>query len=291
MIVECPGCTSRYDVTGRPPGTVARCRCGATFTLPEPTQTAGQLSCPGCGANVPSCSHVCQFCSAALKIKACPRCFAKIFHESKHCNQCGAKVARPAEATDDGEARIRSCPRCDGDKLQARMVGEVLIDECQSCHGAFLDVCAVEHIVRERRQASAAAIIGMVESTPRWDVPPATSGRMYLKCPDCDQVMNRVNFGRRSGVLVDVCKPHGTWFDAGELPKVVEYVMKGGLEAGERAEIEQMRERAKRQESRSSGSMDIATVSGQHGLLGRRTGAASRVGAGFLAGLIGSLFR
>ena len=34
MIVECPGCHSRYDVTGRPPGTRARCRCGSVFLLP-----------------------------------------------------------------------------------------------------------------------------------------------------------------------------------------------------------------------------------------------------------------
>ena len=42
--------------------------------------------------------------------------------------------------------------------------------------------------------------------------------------------MNRVNFGRRSGVVVDVCKPHGTWFDAGELTQAIEWVSSGGLE-------------------------------------------------------------
>jgi len=42
--------------------------------------------------------------------------------------------------------------------------------------------------------------------------------------------MNRVNFGRKSGVVVDVCKVHGTWFDAGELTQAVEWVASGGLD-------------------------------------------------------------
>jgi Zn-finger nucleic acid-binding protein len=43
--------------------------------------------------------------------------------------------------------------------------------------------------------------------------------------------MARMNFGRRSGVVVDVCGPHGTWFDGGELDAVLQFVRDGGLEA------------------------------------------------------------
>jgi len=35
--------------------------------------------------------------------------------------------------------------------------------------------------------------------------------------------MNRINFGRTSGVIVDVCKKHGTWFDGGELTQVIAF--------------------------------------------------------------------
>jgi Zn-finger nucleic acid-binding protein len=52
----------------------------------------------------------------------------------------------------------------------------------------------------------------------------------YAKCPRCAQVMSRVNFGHRSGVLVDSCRVHGTWFDAGELDAVLAFVARGGLE-------------------------------------------------------------
>lgn len=266
-------------MTGRPPGTQARCRCGTVFALPEPTKTAGQLSCPGCGANVPPTDHNCSFCSAVLKVKACPRCFAQVFQCSKHCNHCGTKVARPAEATVDGEARVRSCPRCEVN-LEARIVSEVLLDECPDCHGVFLDACAVESVVRERRQATASQIISM--ATPEISKEQAEKpGRLYIKCPDCDQVMNRVNFGRRSGIIVDVCKPHGTWFDRDELPRVVEFVMSGGLEASVRKDAQLMRDEARRARNEARASAEMATVG--HGFSRRPTGAH------MLGGLLGSI--
>lgn len=42
--------------------------------------------------------------------------------------------------------------------------------------------------------------------------------------------MNRVNFGKVSGVIVDMCKAHGTWFDPGELTRVIAFAGGGGLE-------------------------------------------------------------
>ena len=57
--------------------------------------------------------------------------------------------------------------------------------------------------------------------------------------------MNRVNFGKVSGVIVDVCKAHGTWFDPGELTRVVAFAAAGGLErtrAREKLERRDVRE-------------------------------------------------
>lgn len=59
---------------------------------------------------------------------------------------------------------------------------------------------------------------------------PALDQIRYMPCPLCHASMNRVNFGKVSGVIVDVCKAHGTWFDAGELTRVVAFASTGGLE-------------------------------------------------------------
>ena len=48
--------------------------------------------------------------------------------------------------------------------------------------------------------------------------------------------MNRINFARCSGVIVDVCKGHGTWFDASELREIVEFIRGGGLELSRQKE-------------------------------------------------------
>jgi Zn-finger nucleic acid-binding protein len=46
----------------------------------------------------------------------------------------------------------------------------------------------------------------------------------YLRCPACDEPMNRSLFGKRSGVIVDVCTLHGIWFDAMELERAAVFV-------------------------------------------------------------------
>jgi Zn-finger nucleic acid-binding protein len=40
--------------------------------------------------------------------------------------------------------------------------------------------------------------------------------------------MNRVNFGVRSGVIIDRCKAHGVWLDGGELRHLMEWMKLGG---------------------------------------------------------------
>ena len=59
-------------------------------------------------------------------------------------------------------------------------------------------------------------------------LPPA-GGKMYIKCPTCSTLMNRKLFATGAGVVVDVCRTHGTFFDAGELPAIIEFVRAGGL--------------------------------------------------------------
>ena len=61
--------------------------------------------------------------------------------------------------------------------------------------------------------------------------------------------MNRMNFGRRSGTVVDVCRGHGTFLDRGELHQVVRFVHEGGLERARLAEIEELREEQRRLQS------------------------------------------
>ena len=46
--------------------------------------------------------------------------------------------------------------------------------------------------------------------------------------------MHRLNFGRKSGIILDSCHPHGLWFDANELDAVVRWIRSGGESAARR---------------------------------------------------------
>lgn len=242
MILACGGCDSRYDVTGYPVGQQFRCRCGTITTLAAPSPQAGLLGCPHCGAGVAPTAKACGHCSHELLLKACPRCLSRVFHGHKHCPECGTELSLVAtvEPRED-----RACPRCD-QQLGGRLVGDIVVDECVACHGLWLDHVAVKRIVTDRAQARAEALMGALPTTFKYEKQPA--GRMYIKCPACRQVMNRKLFAAGSGVVIDVCSVHGAFFDIGELPRIIEYVMQGGLEKAERKEIDRQKAQLEREQ-------------------------------------------
>ena len=55
-------------------------------------------------------------------------------------------------------------------------------------------------------------------------------------------MMHRVNFARISGAIIDVCKPHGTFLDSGELQDVVRFIQNGGLERARQRQLEDLKE-------------------------------------------------
>ena len=58
--------------------------------------------------------------------------------------------------------------------------------------------------------------------------------------------MNRLNFGRLSGTIVDVCRGHGTFLDAGELHGIVRFIQGGGLDRARQRQIEDLKDQEQR---------------------------------------------
>ena len=248
VILECPSCRSRYDVGARPAGTQLRCRCGKFFTVPPPNEVAGALACPHCGAALSPEDASCPYCRAALALAACPRCFGRVFQGNGFCPHCGASIEEPAHAGPDGASQ-RLCPRCAPEAethLTAHLVEDTLLDECQRCGGLWIDRPAFDRVVQDReRQSQLLAVnldgsrgpeVAPGASEPGTAIPPVR----YLPCPDCRVLMNRKNFGERSGVIIEVCKPHGIWFDRDQLSAALRFVMAGGLEESKRRHLEEV---------------------------------------------------
>ena len=191
-----------------------------------------------CGAATSTDAPICQYCESRLATVACPSCFGMMFIGSKHCPRCGAAAAAVGTVS---ELVPRKCPRCKTD-MQGVTIGSVAVRECDKCLGLWLDVPAFEKICADREEQ--AAVLGAASLVPHHSVPATTAKVSYAPCPECSQLMNRINFARCSGVIVDVCKGHGTWFDRDELSRIVEFIRAGGLEASrakEKAELEEER--------------------------------------------------
>jgi Zn-finger nucleic acid-binding protein len=204
------------------------------------------------------------YCTAPLLLKACPSCTVRCFHGHQYCPACGAGLEVAGER--DSE---RPCPRCNV-PLAIRQLGDLQLDDCPKCGGTFVDRHALETLVGEKRAARADSVLGAYDTGG--DAPlPQPAGAFYIKCPDCGQTMNRRTFATGARVIVDICRAHGTWFDQHELPRIIKFVMKGGLEhaskkdlANQRAELE--RERARLADEspawggvrRNSGSYDVS---------------------------------
>ena len=129
--------------------------------------------------------------------------------------------------------------------MESIVIGSEEVRECGKCHGLWIEVAAFEKICASREQQAVVLGMGMASPAPANDLRDSNKVS-YVPCPECEHLMNRINFARCSGVIVDVCKGHGTWFDQDELSRIIEFIRAGGLEvkrAREKAEIEEERRR------------------------------------------------
>ncbi|HTQ07715.1 MAG TPA: zf-TFIIB domain-containing protein [Polyangiaceae bacterium] len=191
--------------------------------------------CPVCGAPVAAGKPRCDFCHAPLESVHCAACFALNSADAVHCAACGEKLGlQPLDV-----AVALACPSCSA-PLHGFGGGSGTLAECAACGGQFVEHALLADLLERREH---------FRSVPRALPPrqnPLAGPVRYLACPICRTRMNRNNFGGTSGIVVDTCPHHGVWFDAGELPRILEFVQAGGLErARERARLERAeRERA-----------------------------------------------
>lgn len=95
---------------------------------------------------------------------------------------------------------------------------------CRRCGGVWVDVRTFRAIVESARKQA------VEDGKPaRRQMARRAAAVVYRPCPTCSQRMQRRNFGRVSGIILDQCPKHGVFLDAGELPDVLEFVKSGGL--------------------------------------------------------------
>ena len=176
--------------------------------------------CPVCGAFAQEGERSCRHCSTALATLRCGSCFELSFPDDLRCRGCGHELGLEPVA----EPSSLVCPDCE-QPLKAFAEESGTLHACESCGGQLVSHGLLRALLESREILGRAA--GSVVDAPR--VNPLDKAVRYRPCPACKQMMNRKNFGSTSGIIVDICSIHGSFFDAGELPRVLEFVRRGGL--------------------------------------------------------------
>jgi Zn-finger nucleic acid-binding protein len=185
-------------------------------------------NCSNCSAPLPSNSIICEYC--------------------KTRNDSDLKGVHHFTTHELDSAR--TCPHC---AISLRTIdlninGKFLIERCDQCLGLFFDPAELEALL----EATVSNVFDINRS--KLDdinnrMNPANNPVTYIKCPVCSKIMNRVNFGTKSGVIVDRCRDHGVWLDGGELRHLFEWMKAGGKLLSQERD-EQLRKESEREKER-----------------------------------------
>lgn len=166
---------------------------------------------------------------------------ALLFQGAAFCPSCGAARSRSEAA----RPHSTKCPACRGEMHWIR-VGEVDLLECGSCDGTWVESDAFNRLCAQRDQQAIIAQQGG-ESRKHAVETRTTADRVrYRPCPQCGKMMNRQNFGRLSGTIVDTCSNHGTFLDRGELHQVIRFILDGGFDRMRAAELARLKDEQQR---------------------------------------------
>lgn len=225
------------------------CRCGASLRATAPETTDAPLRrCTACGAIARKDEDLCEYCGAGIVASIdrgsliCPECYARNLDDARFCLGCGVAFDPQSPPSDMPELR---CPCCEC-WMAAREVGGLEIYECPKCFGLWAPEDRFDSLVDRATTAARGRSAEEDLAPPRVDGGnPMESTVEYRRCPTCDSLMNRRNFQKRSGVIVDQCHEHGTWLDSNELERIAGYVLSGRAAEAAMAEALLVSEREK----------------------------------------------
>ncbi len=220
----------------------------------------------------------------------CSNCAAPLPPNTSICTYCKTKNNVDLKGIGDYSVHQpeskRFCPRCETKMhtLKVKTKERLYIEQCDSCYGLFFDPGELEYLVSQS--------VDLVFDINHQKLDEISSNRIqdygvkYIKCPVCSKHMNRINFGARSGVIVDKCKEHGIWLDGGELKQIMEWTKAGGklFDDKKQEEIKKIEEFRQKQIAREQAIDAAKAEQGQGYSFGTGTGGQGGFGGGFGGG-------
>ena len=251
LLAACPQCHRQYDASGHAAGERFRCSCGGLVVVPSPgPHESAVVRCSACGGPRSGEELSCHYCGADFTVHerdldaVCPECMTRVSRRSKFCHDCGSPLLFNQAAGSAGSGVLGEgppCPACGGDhRLVSRSLGteeRTAISECLRCGGLWVEREVFEALAARARQGKVpdlgpepAAPPGAEDPTVPHSTPAATAAPLYRPCVICGALMNRRNYERKSGVILDICRDHGVWFDLDELSRLLRWIHSGGAD-------------------------------------------------------------
>ncbi|HSQ62324.1 MAG TPA: zf-TFIIB domain-containing protein [Polyangiaceae bacterium] len=172
--------------------------------------------CPTCGGPLPAGSGdetVCSFCGARVSRKPpAPKVVERVVER--------VVIVERGEGPTGRSSLV--CPRCSEALFEGKAQDTELFG-CGKCGGVWLDNLGSQRLVNALDQGvlamgDRAAAVGTAQ----------TNTSASAACPVCREALARKTF---SGVEIDVCTAHGTWFDRGEMRRVANEVQSARIAA------------------------------------------------------------
>ncbi len=124
------------------------------------------------------------------------------------------QVMGRASAAEIGDLR---CPLCE-QRLVTATVLDVSLSGCGGCGGIWIDNQSAQKIVASP-DAVFADLAMRAARHAKHSLFPGGRAPGRRKCPTCEVTLDKITSHQ---VELDVCSQHGTWFDAGELKRLVQ---------------------------------------------------------------------
>ena len=159
------------------------------------------------------------------------------------CPFCGTRQdidLRKIHFRDLGEEKSMPCPDCETPLgvIECDTDPSIRIERCEKCLGMFFNPGELETLVEHGTNAfvwlDKERLQGISENYGY------NHEVVYLRCPMCRERMSHVNFGGRSGVIIDRCGTHGFWLQSGELRRLMEWWSAGGKHIHQQNEQEKI---------------------------------------------------
>lgn len=161
----------------------------------------------------------------------CANCGGALAGTMTFCPYCGVRQEidlRQVHFRDLGSGRALACPSCEAAlvEIEFDITPALRVERCTACHGMFFNPGELQALLD-------------AQTNPLVWLDPEQLGQIavdygfghevvYRKCPVCAERMSHVNFGGRSGVILDRCGTHGVWAEGGELRRLAEWWRAGG---------------------------------------------------------------